>query len=93
MGYLDKVRHFLQSSIQDQDSCNLEFGNSSATEAKAEKKTKTSFCAGDEIERMVALGVRLQQGEISAIRCGTTGKRCIACKGVPCLGSEPWEDD
>jgi hypothetical protein len=93
MGYLDKVRHFLQRSIQDQDSCNSKLGSDSNAETKAERHIKTAFCAGDEIERMVALGARLKQGDISAIHCGITGKRCTACEGVPCLGSEPWEDD
>jgi hypothetical protein len=93
MGYLDKVRHFLESSIPDQDSNNSKMKNNVEVEASVKKKTTTDFCAGDEIERMVALGAQLQRGEISAIRCGLTGKRCTACKGVPCLGSEPWEDD
>lgn len=91
MGYLDKVRHFLESSIPDQDSNNSKMKNS--VEASVGKKTTMDFCAGDEIEHMVALGAQLQRGEIRAIRCGLTGKRCIACQGVPCLGSEAWEEE
>lgn len=45
----------------------------------------------DEVERLIALGQRLRRGEIRALRCGITGKRCILCAGVPCWGSRPWE--
>jgi hypothetical protein len=47
----------------------------------------------DEVERLMALGQRLKRGEIAAIRCGITGKRCTSCQGVPCWGSQPWEED
>jgi len=46
----------------------------------------------DQLERMLALGAQMKRGEISAVRCGITGKRCAACQGVPCLGSVPWEE-
>lgn len=47
---------------------------------------------GDELERVLELGARRKRGEISALRCGITGHRCTSCQGVPCLGSEPWDD-
>jgi len=51
-----------------------------------------AFAAG-EIERLMALGQHLKTQEIKAIRCGLTGKRCTQCQGVPCWGSQPWDED
>lgn len=45
-----------------------------------------------ELARLEALGQALGRGEITAIRCGITGKKCTLCKGVPCWGSTPWHE-
>jgi hypothetical protein len=58
----------------------------------AKKPEGGKISVADELERMIALGTRLKRGEIRAVRCGSTGKRCAGCQGVPCLGSEPWND-
>lgn len=46
-----------------------------------------------ELDRLCRLATRLRSGEITAVRCGLTGKRCTACAGVPCFGSQPWDGD
>lgn len=91
MGYLDKVRHFLQESprVQEPVKSGQECDSAPAGEPEA---SETTFSIADEVERMIALGARLKRGDISAVRCGATGKRCNSCAGIPCLGSEPWED-
>ena len=43
----------------------------------------------DSLEKCIELGARLANGEIAALRCGITGNRCVACRGIPCLGSTP----
>lgn len=35
----------------------------------------------NEIEALMALGLRLRRGEIKALQCGITGEKCIACPG------------
>ena len=44
----------------------------------------------DRVEACIRLGQRVKRGEITAVRCGITGKRCTGCHGVPCLGSTQW---
>ena len=46
----------------------------------------------DSVEACLRLGQRLRRGEVTAVRCGITSRRCAACYGVPCLGSTPWEE-
>ena len=46
----------------------------------------------DSVDACIRLGQRLKRGEIEAVRCGITGKRCVVCQGVPCLGSTPWTE-
>ena len=47
--------------------------------------------AAAEILPALVLGGRLARGEVSALRCGITGRPCRACAGIPCDRSEPWQ--
>ncbi len=55
------------------------------------RPTATPREHADAVEEMCRLGARMKRGEIAAVWCGISGRRCTACQGVPCLGSVPWE--
>jgi hypothetical protein len=94
MGYLNKVRHFLEQHSEPQHQITPDADGQREVSAGGEsEETKDSvFPVADEVERMLAMGARLRRGDISAVRCGATGKRCASCAGIPCLGSQQWED-